>query len=79
MKISELSRLSGVSVASIKYYVREGLLPAGTATSSNQATYDDTHARRLRLIRALIDIGGLSIGQVRATLAAVDEIGRAHV
>ncbi len=72
MKISELSNQSDVSVPSIKYYLREGLLPAGQATAANQATYDDHHLRRLRLIRALIDIGGLPIASVKAVLEAVD-------
>ncbi|MGJ0118431.1 MerR family transcriptional regulator [Williamsia sp. MIQD14] len=72
MKISELSRRSGVSVATIKYYLREDVLPAGEPTSSNQASYGDGHLRRLRLIRALIDIGGLSLARVRDALAATE-------
>src|SRR5262245_55321271 len=72
MRIAELSRRSGTSVPSIKYYVREELLPAGTATGRNQAEYGDDHLRRLRLIRALIDVGGLSVAAARQVLAAVD-------
>jgi DNA-binding transcriptional MerR regulator len=73
LKVSELSRASGVSIASIKYYLREGLLRAGASTASNQADYDGEHVRRLRLIRALIEIGGLPIASVRGVLAAVDD------
>ncbi|MFJ9417566.1 MerR family transcriptional regulator [Streptomyces sp. NPDC101227] len=72
MRIGELSRQTGVAVPTIKYYVREGLLPAGRLTSPNQASYDDTHVRRLRLIRGLMDVGGLSVSAVREVLAAVD-------
>lgn len=72
MRISELSARSGVSVASIKYYLREGLLTSGTPTAVNQATYSDNHLRRLRLIRSLLDIGGLSVSQIRSTLSVVD-------
>ena len=72
MRISELSRRSGVSVATIKYYLREEVLPAGEPTSTNQASYDEGHIRRLRLIRALIDIGGLSLARVRDALAATE-------
>ncbi|WP_163511697.1 MerR family transcriptional regulator [Fodinicola acaciae] len=72
MRIAELSRQSGVPVPTIKYYLREGLLPSGELTSPNQAQYDDTHLRRLRLIRALLDIGGLSIGLVREVLVAME-------
>ncbi len=70
MRIAELSRDSGVSVPTIKYYVREGLLKPGELTSPNQAQYDDSHLRRLRLIRALTEVGGLSVAAVRDLLEA---------
>lgn len=73
MRVGELSRSSGVSVASIKYYLREGLLPAGERTGPNQADYGDAHLRRLRMIRALIDVGGLTVHATRDVLAAVDD------
>ncbi|MFF2780396.1 MerR family transcriptional regulator [Streptomyces sp. NPDC058052] len=76
MRIGELSRRTGVSIPTIKFYVREGLLPAGRLTSPNQATYEETHVRRLRLIRALIDVGGLSVAAVREVIAAVDDPDR---
>lgn len=72
MRIGELSIRSQVSVATIKYYLREGLLPPGTATAANQATYSEVHQRRLRLIRALLEVGGLSVAQARGVLEAVD-------
>lgn len=72
MRIKELSSRSGVSVPTIKYYLREGLLPAGELVSKNQANYDDAHLRRLRLIRALVDVGGLTIAAIRDVLAAAD-------
>ncbi|MDN6137018.1 MAG: MerR family transcriptional regulator [Corynebacterium sp.] len=37
--MAELSRITGVSVSTIKYYVREGLLAPGEAISKNQALY----------------------------------------
>ncbi|MEU7035987.1 MerR family transcriptional regulator [Streptomyces sp. NPDC046237] len=73
MRIGELSRRTGVSVPTIKYYLREGLLPAGELSSPNQASYDETHERRLRLIRALLDVGGLSIAGIREVLAAIED------
>jgi DNA-binding transcriptional MerR regulator len=72
MRIAELSRQSGVPVATIKYYVREGLLPRGERTSRNQAEYDERHVRRLRLIRALIEAGDLSVAETRDVLASID-------
>ncbi|MET9430174.1 MerR family transcriptional regulator [Streptomyces sp. NPDC003036] len=73
MRVGELSRRTGVSVPTIKYYVREGLLPAGRLTSPNQASYDETHERRLRLVRALIDVGGMSVAALREVLDAIDD------
>ncbi|MVU79569.1 MerR family transcriptional regulator [Nocardia sp. ET3-3] len=73
MRIGELSKASGVSTPSIKFYLREGLLPKGEATGHNQAQYDDSHLRRLRLIRALIEVGGLSIASARDVIAALDD------
>ncbi|MFE0641796.1 MerR family transcriptional regulator [Streptomyces sp. NPDC058877] len=76
MRIGELSRRTGVSVPTIKFYVREGLLPAGELTSPNQASYAETHVQRLRLIRALLDVGGLSVADIREVIAAIDDSGR---
>ncbi|MFE9480025.1 MerR family transcriptional regulator [Streptomyces spororaveus] len=73
MKISELSRRTGVPVASIKYFLRQGLLPAGRATAATLAEYGDEHAQRLRLIKALTTLGGLSIAATREVLGAVDQ------
>lgn len=56
----------------IKYYIREGLLPSGTAISATQAEYDRAHVERLRLIRALVEVGRLSITTVSELLGALD-------
>jgi DNA-binding transcriptional MerR regulator len=73
MRMAELSDRSGVPVATIKFYLREGLLPPGERTSPNQARYADEHVRRLRLVRALLDVGGLTVAGVREVLEAVDD------
>ena len=74
MRMSELSRVSGVSVPTIKYYLREGLLRPGEPTGArNQADYGAAHVHRLRLIRVLVEVGGLSVASVRAVLAAIDD------
>lgn len=76
MRISELAERTGVPLATIKYYLREGLLPPGRATAPNQADYDATHARRLQLIRVLRDVGGASIDAIRGVVEAIDDPGR---
>jgi DNA-binding transcriptional MerR regulator len=62
VRTSGLTRASGVSAPTIKYYLRQGMLPPGVHTHPNQVDYTDDHLTRLHLIRALIDIGGLSVG-----------------
>jgi len=73
MRISALSRLSGVPVATIKFYLRAELLPPGTPTARNQAVYGERHLRRLRFIRALTGVGGFNLSSVRQVLKAVDD------
>jgi DNA-binding transcriptional MerR regulator len=72
MRVGELSSRTGIPVPTIKYYLREGLLPAGELTSPNQAQYGEPHIRRLKLVRALVDVGGLSIAAARQVLTALD-------
>lgn len=73
MRIAGLSEATGVPVATLKYYLREGLLHAGEATAVNQADYDDGHVRRVRLVRALLELGNLQLADIRRVLAAVDD------
>lgn len=72
MRISELSATTDVPIGTIKYYLREGLLPAGRRSSRTTADYDEEHAERLRLIRALVETGGLGIAAVRRVIAVID-------
>jgi DNA-binding transcriptional MerR regulator len=71
MRMAELSKNSGVPVATIKFYLRERLLPAGVRTGPNQSNYGEQHLRRLRLIRGLLEVGGLSIATAREVIDAV--------
>ncbi|MFB7225057.1 MerR family transcriptional regulator [Streptomyces sp. NPDC002596] len=73
MRISDLSRLSGTPVGTIKYYLREGLLPPGRQLGATLSLYGDEHLQRLRLIRALTARGGLSIAATRDVLTAMEE------
>jgi DNA-binding transcriptional MerR regulator len=72
MKIAELSRRTGVPVPTIKYYMRAGLLPSGERINANQARYADLHVQRLRLVRILLSVGGLSVAEVGRLLAELD-------
>jgi len=73
VRISELAETTGVALPTLKYYLREGLLMPGTAISRTRAVYDETHVERVRLIRALIESGGLGINGVRAVVDALQD------
>ncbi len=51
MKISELAERAKVPASTIRYYVREGLLPPPLKTGRTIAYYSDAHLRRLKLIK----------------------------
>jgi DNA-binding transcriptional MerR regulator len=72
MRMAALSDASGVPIPTIKFYLREGLLPRGDVSVPNQATYSELHVRRLRLIRALIEVGGITVAAAKTVLAAID-------
>lgn len=50
MKLSALALTTGVSTASIKYYIHAGILPAGKKKNATTAIYDDSHVQRLALV-----------------------------
>jgi len=75
VRISELARVTGVPVPTVKYYLREGLLPQGTVTSRTQADYGDEHVRRLRLLRVLREVGDVPVGRLRDLVVAVEAEG----
>lgn len=79
MKISELSAATGVPVATLKYYLREGLLQPGEALSRTSASYGDDHVERVRLIRALTSVGGLSLATTRQVLEVIADPGTSRV
>ncbi|MYR44392.1 MerR family transcriptional regulator [Streptomyces sp. SID5910] len=73
MRLADLSKRSGVSTATIKYYLREGLLPPGRQVNATTAEYGEEHLRRLRLVRALIQVGKVPVATAREVLGHVDD------
>ena len=53
LRMGELARASGVSAATIKHYLREGLLPEPMKTSRNMAYYPADFVERIRMIKQL--------------------------
>jgi DNA-binding transcriptional MerR regulator len=86
MWISELSDRTRVPIDTIKHYLRIGVLHRGRPIADRRSEYDETHVERLRLIRAMIEIGGMRLDSVRRVFDSVDEsqsslrqaLGQAH-
>jgi DNA-binding transcriptional MerR regulator len=72
MRISQLSDRAGLPIGTVKFYLRTGLLPAGRTLNATQADYSEAHLERLRLIRALLEVGRLSVAEMQGVLEAVD-------
>jgi DNA-binding transcriptional MerR regulator len=53
LKISELAERSEVPVATVRHYLREGLLPEPVKTSRNMAYYPPEFVDRIKLIKQL--------------------------
>jgi DNA-binding transcriptional MerR regulator len=72
LKISELSERSGVPVATIRHYLREGLLPEPVKTSRNMAYYPPGFVERIRLIKQLQEERFMPLRVIRELLQRED-------
>ncbi|WP_367402176.1 MerR family transcriptional regulator [Kocuria marina] len=75
--LNALAEVSNTTTASIKFYRREGLLPAGTRLAATRQDYDRGHAERLQLIRVLREEAGATIPDIRALVTLIDDPRRA--
>ena len=71
--IGELSRRTGLSAKTIRFYSDEGLVPPTDRTSAGHRRYDVTAMARLELVRTLRDLGA-GLGEVRRVLAAETDL-----
>ncbi len=72
LKISELAERSGVPVATIRHYLREGLLPEPVKTSRNMAYYPPEFVERIRVIKQLQEERFLPLRVIRDLLDRQD-------
>ena len=88
MKIGDLAKAAGTQAETIRYYEREGLLPAPLRTESNYRDYSEEHLQRLAFIRHCRSLD-MTLEEIRALLrfkddpaggcAAVDELLDEHI
>ena len=69
--ITDLARLTGLNVRTIRYYLAQGLIPA-SGESGPGAHYGDGHLERLRLVRRLQQ-QHLPLAEIRTRLAALTD------
>ena len=72
LRISELAERSGVPVATIRHYLREGLLPEPVKTSRNMAYYPPEFVDRIRLIKQLQEERFMPLRVIRELLERED-------
>lgn len=66
-KISEIARLTGISVSTIKFYLSQKLLPEPVKVGPNVAYYDSRFLERLKVVKSMRE-SGLSIKDIKAIL-----------
>mgnify|MGYP002663723063 CR=1 FL=1 len=71
MKIGELARRCGVNIDTIRYYERQGLLPAPDRLASGYRHYEATDIARLRFVRRAKGLG-FALDEIKDLLALSD-------
>ena len=71
MKIGELATATSTAVETIRYYEREGLLPAPVRTEANYRVYEASHVQRLQFVRHCRGLD-MTLQEIRALLAFQD-------
>jgi DNA-binding transcriptional MerR regulator len=71
MKIGQLARTAEVSIDTVRFYERRGVLPRPQRQPSGYRAYDETTIERIRLARALQGLG-LTLDEVIDALHAHD-------
>lgn len=74
MKIGDLASASATPIETIRFYEREGLLPAPGRTGGNFRIYEAPHLERLQFIRYCRGLD-MSLDEVRALLRFKDSPG----
>ena len=72
MKISELAQVTQCTVETVRYYEKEGLLPAPERTGANYRSYTGAHVERLRFIRNCRALG-MTHEEIRRLLVLWDQ------
>ncbi|OOY06947.1 helix-turn-helix domain-containing protein [Thioclava sp. F36-7] len=71
MKRSDLARLTGCNLETIRYYEKVGLLPDPPRSSAGHRRYGDAHVERLNFVMRARELG-FTMEEIRELLSLVD-------
>ena len=78
MKIGELARRSGVPIATLKFYLREGLIAPARKSGRTMAWYHPSTVERIQSIRELQERQFLPLDVIRQTIDRADAAADDH-
>lgn len=72
LKVSDVAREAGVSTDAIRFYEREGLLPAPARSESGYRDYEDSAPKRVQFIKGAQAMG-LKLAEIKELLEIQDK------
>ncbi len=73
MTISELSGHSNIPLSTIKFYIRENLMPGPNKTRGTKAYYNSTHLNRLKLIKKIQTEGNMPLSKIKEIINMIQD------
>jgi len=73
LKISELEKITGVPQSTIRYYVKEGLLPKPRKINKSMSYYDEACIDRIALVRELQERKFYPLSVIKNIIKRLDE------
>jgi AcrR family transcriptional regulator len=73
MTISKLSNLSSIPLSTIKFYIRENLIPRPNKIRGTRAYYDSRHLNRLRLIKKIQSESKVPLSKIKEIISLIDD------
>ncbi len=73
LTVSELANLSEVPLSTIKFYIREKLIPRPEKQRGTRAYYDSRHVNRLQLIKKIQAEGNVPLAKIKEILGLIDD------
>ena len=73
MTISELASFSDIPLSTIKFYIRESLIPGPKKARGTRAYYDEGHLRRLKLIKKIQIEGNIPLSKIKEIIGMIED------